>query len=609
VNWKKHESSLLTVVSDAGSTPAASTIFHKIFVGCCQTGVPVGASQALRGAPHSVDPRNFRGDAGLQETFRTKLLEDRMVRWRDIVMTLPSLRNFVPVACGLVLIGCAPCMVAQEEAPPVQAPTTTLHVTSRLVVVDVVVLDKAGHPVSNLNQSDFSITENKVPQKIRSFDAPSGHAMPAGSAEHPIVNSTADLAKIGNAPVNILVFDELNTKWDATAIARQQMERYLKAQPEILKVPTLLVAAGDSRFTVLHDYTQSRADLLEAIRTHFPSLPSQMMRGGSNSSIDLLEQTLGTLSEITESTRGTRGRKNIIWVGSGYASLDTTTLTAEDEASLLDVIHRVTARMLAARVTLYMVDPAGVATGGTEDEGTPADDDGAAVTGIGKFGPYAGSLDFGSFAGATGGEIFSNRNDINVAIGQSIQDGGVYYTLSYVPTDPSDDAAKYRQIRVKVKTPGLHAVTRDGYFPATEEVDRIPVGKKEKPDNQLQFDIMSAARTRLVYNGLAVSAKASHDGYTLLVGARNLHWDDQPDGSRIAEVTVMAVCFNGKDKELQSNSVEKKEKIGAGALNDASVLAIKVPLDPPLKAERVRFVVRDAATGVLGTADASLDGH
>ena len=41
---------------------------------------------------------------------------------------------------------------------------TILRVTSRLVIVDVVVLDKAGRPVGDLDRSQFEITENGVPQ-------------------------------------------------------------------------------------------------------------------------------------------------------------------------------------------------------------------------------------------------------------------------------------------------------------------------------------------------------------------------------------------------------------------------------------------------------------
>ena len=509
------------------------------------------------------------------------------------------------VACGAALSGaCAVAQSSPEPPPPGPGQTATLKVTTRLVVLDVVVVDKAGHAVSNLDRSQFSVTENKVDQRIRSFDAPSGHTMPGGSSGHPVVRSTADLAKIGNAPVNILVFDELNTKWEATAYARMRMEKYLQSQPEVLPVPTLLVASGDSRFIVLHDYTQSRAELLESVHKHFPQYPWQMMRGSSgNTNIELMEQTLGALSQIAESSRGTPGRKNVIWVGSGYPSVDMTSLKFDDEDKLAAIIRLVTDRMMASRITLYMVDPQGVQTT-SEQRGAGNDDESFTETGITSvLGPYTDKLDFASFATATGGEIFANRNDLEVAIGDSVKEGGVYYTLSYAPSERSDAAKAYRHIQVKLKDPSLHAIARDGYFAETAAVAPLPVGK-EKPAMLLKFDLMSAARSRLAYNGLKVAAKRTGAGYSLLVGAKDLHWEDVDGEARVADLTVLTVFFNAKDKELKSSATELKEKISAGAaLTAGSQVELKLNMDAPPAAARVRFVVRDAVTGTVGTAD------
>ncbi|MEO6909899.1 MAG: VWA domain-containing protein [Edaphobacter sp.] len=456
-----------------------------------------------------------------------------------------------------------------------------------------------------MTKDQFTVTENKVPQTILSFEPPIGHAMPAGSNEHAIVHSTADLKKIGNAPVNILVFDELNTAWDATAYARMQMENYIKAQTEPLQVPTQLVAVGsDNHFVVLHDYTQSRQDLLDAIKKYWPRYPYEMMRGGSgNTPIELMEETLGALSQLAESSRGTPGHKNVIWVGNGYPSINLQTLQFDDEDKLKDIIRRVTDRMLQARMALYLVDPKGVQS--VQTDGGVSDDDGEAVQTLGSVvGPFEGDLDFATFAPATGGEIFASRNDVDIAIAQSVQDGGVYYTLSYAPTGTGDEPLKYRQIKVTLKDPNLHAVTRDGYFPAASVVEVVPTEKKVKASNQLQYDIVSAARTRLVYNGLDVLAKPAHEGYDVLVGTKSLHWTRQDDGSQVAEVTVMITFFNMKNKEVKSVPLQLKEKIGADVVTGLQGrVAFHIPVRGPEQATRVRFVVRDAATGIMGTAD------
>ena len=69
----------------------------------------------------------------------------------------------------------------------------TLKVTTRIVVLDVVVTDKKGNLVHrDLTRDDFTIFEDKHPQTIRSFEPPSEHRMPP--SETAIVNSAALMA-------------------------------------------------------------------------------------------------------------------------------------------------------------------------------------------------------------------------------------------------------------------------------------------------------------------------------------------------------------------------------------------------------------------------------
>src|ERR1017187_9575735 len=53
--------------------------------------------------------------------------------------------------------------------PDAQSPTLTIRQTVRRVVVDVMVRDANGKPVHGLTASDFSVTEDKEPQRVLSF--------------------------------------------------------------------------------------------------------------------------------------------------------------------------------------------------------------------------------------------------------------------------------------------------------------------------------------------------------------------------------------------------------------------------------------------------------
>jgi VWFA-related protein len=488
------------------------------------------------------------------------------------------------------------------------SPDTALMVTARLVVLDVVVLDRNGHPVSNVDRSKFHIFEDKAPQTIRNFDPPNGHEMPAGSATESVVNSSADLPKIGNAPVNVLVFDEVNTPFLHLAYARQMMEKYLRAQPEVLPIPTLFVAAGSTKIAVLHDYTQSRADLLESIKKHTGDLDfTQVMsslNGGSGGADNGMVKTLGALSQIAASLRGVPGRKNVIWVGTGYGkSLDLNNMSTVDHDQVVAAIQQVTDRMLVARVTLYTIDPEGPVR---SDPGTADTVDPTQVgSPSNQVGTYGDNMAFESFATATGGRVITGRNDIDVQLAQVSAEGTEYYTLAYVPTSTNDAARPYRRIRVTVDDPALRVITRTGYFGGDAPVSAVALERKAKQVADVKFDLLNAARTTLVYNGLHMTAKPSKTGFTLLVNANDLRFVEQNDGSRVAEVTVVAVCYNAKGKESSQHVAELKQQLEAtDVIQPDSQVGFVFPMIVPAFTDRVRFVMRDANTAILGTTNA-----
>jgi len=145
-----------------------------------------------------------------------------------------------------VFVSIAGPLAAQEPAPA--APVgglTTLKISTRIVVLDVVVTDKKGKLVTTgLGKDDFTIVEDRAPQTILSFEQPAAHALPVGVE----VKSADDLKRIGDAPVTVLVLDELNTRFEDMVYSRNAMVKYLQAQPPVLKQPTVLLLATNTRF-------------------------------------------------------------------------------------------------------------------------------------------------------------------------------------------------------------------------------------------------------------------------------------------------------------------------------------------------------------------------
>src|ERR1700743_3634543 len=73
-----------------------------------------------------------------------------------------------------------PAGTTQNQVQPSAQPGDyVLKVGTQLVDLDVVVTDKQGNIVDNLNKNDFKITEDKQPQTILNFDRPLAHALPS----------------------------------------------------------------------------------------------------------------------------------------------------------------------------------------------------------------------------------------------------------------------------------------------------------------------------------------------------------------------------------------------------------------------------------------------
>ncbi|WP_035354506.1 VWA domain-containing protein [Edaphobacter aggregans] len=499
--------------------------------------------------------------------------------------------------------------------------TQTLHVTARLVVLDVTVTDARGNFVPGLDRSQFAVTEDGAPQTIRSFEGPQAHAMPEEAVGKMVVRSSKDLESIGNAPLTIIVLDERNTPFHDVAYARQMVERYLKAQPEVLGSPTMFVAtSAQHRFTVIHDYTQSRAALLTALSKHgnegdITSL-STIAQARKDPAPVGLNQVVAPLVQIADSVRDPPERKNIIWIGYGYPSVPTEHLNKQQSEAVQTMLHDVTDRLLRARVTLNIIDPEGtvahdISTTDVVYQDVAARMVDAAALGSSasygqEFGPYSGAFNFEKFATASGGHLIKGRNDIDALVERTTQDGAKYYTLTYTPTSTSEATQGFRKIRVVMKNPALTARTREGYFGGSVAVDKVTVGEK-KQANPLEFDLVSAAQNELEYTALHVIAGPAAKGVAVRVRTMDLTWDAPVTEARKAEVTAFVVYYDKSGKNLGRHAKEMTISLRAeDKVNMSSMVAADVEFGVPAGTSRVRVVVRDGTTGKLGTADLKL---
>ena len=512
--------------------------------------------------------------------------------------------RFLPQCVMLILafFSCSEFGHSQQNAPADQkASLPTLNVTSRLVLVDAVVTDKNGNPVTNLTKDDFAVYEDKVPQRVVSFEPPSAHSLPAGNNNAPL--NPENLKSFGQAPVTILVLDELNTHFEDSSFASRSVRQYLESRPALLVQPTTLMVVSDNKFRVLQRFTRDRAALLKALAEQ-PVHYAWKLEGDKSigyGTVERLDQSLSVLEQIAQATGGIAGRKNLVWVGQGFPTLDPTELDTKDKELVRDTIQHVTDVLLDTRVTLYAVDPTSSAAGMTEIT-DPTQLEFMQLAGdalVSNADPFSTTMNFDQLGPVTGGRVIRGMNDIDKQIALSVDLGTKFYTIGYMPTSTSSVARQYRNIRVVCLRPGLTVTARNGYY-------TTPPASESSRDT-LIYDLNTAATSSLPLTALKVTAEASQaaDSYSVRVDASGLTWVAASDGGRSAKVVVLVVGLSSSDKilthTLHSMSALAKARADLQQPGKTADFVIATPL--PKGIVRLRFVVRDAETGRMGTAD------
>jgi len=290
----------------------------------------------------------------------------------------------------------------------------------------------------------------------------------------------------------------------------------------------------------------------------------------------------------------------MIWIGRGFPPLHFERLEIDSANRIESAVQDCVNVLRDARVTLYTIDPAGVQVNPGVYGGDSAMD------------PFGGNYEFNQLAKATGGRTLFGRNDVDMEIGTAIQDGSSFYTLTYRPTNTSNDPRKFRHIKVTLNRPDLSVITRAGYY-----LERGP-GHVDvaNPSRRLIGDLISADTSTMVYDGVRINVETlptDPEQFIIHVDGHNLAWTAATDTEpRHAEVILMVSTYNKKGKEL-SRVAEVVRSSAPRTVPPTGRLLLDMNLHPKLdfnpKAVRARFTVRVDASGRIGTADVQLGQH
>lgn len=409
----------------------------------------------------------------------------------------------------------SPAGIQLQNSPPGQEQTPVFRANARDVVVDVVVTDAKGAPLSGLKPSDFEVFEDKKPQKIDFFEEHAAKTLPPADLA-PLPEMPPDVyTNVPPAPesdaVNVLLLDTLNTPPQDFSYARNQVIQFLH---NVAPGTRMAIVTLSDKLTFVQGFTTDASALLAAIqdkkkganpqissavvsRTEQAEIASTIgmrsssMGGQSTMGVAALNDaftmyqdytyrnqmmmTLEALQDLARYLANVPGRKNLIWFSSRFPVFIFPNLsergTLQDIDSPFSQVRKTADALTAARVAVYPVNARGV----MEDTVYSADSGGLGNTpGVGRMGGPMGTFmaeasqraqvmgEMEQLAADTGGTAIFNNNDLSAATARAISDGSHYYTLTYSPTNKKLDN-HFRNILLKASNGTWKLAYRRGY--------------------------------------------------------------------------------------------------------------------------------------------------
>lgn len=332
-----------------------------------------------------------------------------------------------------------------------------------------------------------------------------------------------------------------------------------------------------------------------------------------------LTQFSESVGELARMLAGIEGRKQVILLSEGfdsrslYGTQDMDEIQRMDDAShngelwridsnvrygstkLVKIVDVMLDELRRADCTVQAIDIAGLRAPGEEGGRAPATSrqDGLFV-----------------LADSTGGELYSNTNDLSAAMDRMLKRNSVTYVLSYQPEQVQHDGG-FRKLRVELRSSektgrGVQLVHRPGYYAPRPFAEQAALEKTLDTASQvvggreggsIPVDVLAAPFARPAGKAY-VPVLIEAEGTGLLGG--------QKDGVLPAEVYVYAFDADGQVRDFFARSLGLDvAKVGPALRH--SGLKMFGDLDLDAGTYSLRVLVRNGATGATSLRVVSLD--
>jgi VWFA-related protein len=338
-----------------------------------------------------------------------------------------------------IFISVVPVIARQETGSTGSAPTPG---NSRITLY-VVANDKSGKPVAGLQQQDFTVLDNKQPQKIVSFEA-------VGPAK-----------RTGSDLELVLVLDAVNTSFTRVAFAREQLDKFLRKDGGRLARRVSVAIFTDSGLDMQQAPSMDGNALAAYLDQRETGLRTLNRTQGFYGAADRSQLSLQAVGQLAEREMQRPGRKLVMWISPGWPLLSGphVDLTAKEQQEIFNTIVQLSTQLREAGIALYSVDPLG-----TSDRIGREFYYEQFLKGVKS--PkqvYLGDLALQVLAVHSGGRVLNANNDIAAEMERCAQDASAYYVLSF-DSPPADGPNEYHAVDVTIDQPQLKAQTVSGYY-------------------------------------------------------------------------------------------------------------------------------------------------
>ncbi len=519
----------------------------------------------------------------------------------------------VAVVAGGLALG-----TARGQGIPDGSQTYSLRSSTRLVIEDVLVTDKAGNAVTGLPASAFHVTDDGVAQKLIDFSEVHGLEQAATTAqpEEKGVFSNAAMKNPGGRVI-VLLIDTVGMELQDQMYLRLQMLKYLKTMPEGIDV-AVFRNIGTGKPLLVQSLTTDHALLVKAVNNSIPTIPRPVLTTFSDA--------VSEIGSISYYLAQIPGRKQLIWFAGAFPLFESplglySTADVSTENEQLRLAYELLEK---ARVEVFPVDVRGVTMGGPPINTPPqanASTGNPDPTTPGLSAPGDSAMDglgysaMDQMAASTGGKAFYSENNLTKAMTGAVDLGGDSYALTYRPEPYSPDG-KWHKVELKVEGP-YRLSYRRGYF-----ADAAPgtPGKKLAGGDELQRKALAAVQTEVENPPITFQAKLDATqadgpkgttGFTVHYGitSRDIEFTGGADGKQEADFKVAAIAFDRDGHIVDSALQEERAHFGPAQME--AVGRIGIPVDQKIavgkNASYLLLAVVDAKSGRSGTVQLSVD--